>query len=177
MAQTLGAQLVPITSINEYRWQQLDQPESHFSAAKRNRNRGVFLSYRGWKKLNQAGVLHNEFGERYTYEQLSERSHLNERTVSRLLSCETKVDKNTLKTFFRTFNLSLEAGDYITVKRDRTDEITPNLSAGAIATIPKAQFEQIVEELTQLKQRMKEYEHLFYQLRINENHAGQHLRA
>lgn len=66
----------------------------------------------------QAGVLYDESGYRYTYEQLSERSHLDERTVSRLLSCEAKVDKRTLKTFFQAFNLSLEAGDYLSHSGD-----------------------------------------------------------
>jgi hypothetical protein len=36
--------------------------------------------------------------DRYTYEQLSERSSLDDRPVSRLFCCEVKVDRRTLKT-------------------------------------------------------------------------------
>lgn len=48
----------------------------------------------------QAGVLYNDFGERYTFEELSDRSLLDARTVSRILSCEVKVDKRTFRSFF-----------------------------------------------------------------------------
>ncbi|HEY9623640.1 MAG TPA: hypothetical protein V6C78_25000, partial [Crinalium sp.] len=85
------------------------------SPAKATRKRGVILTQQGWQKLQQAGVLHDNFGKRYTHEELSERSLLDARTVSRVLSCEVKVDKGTLKTFFQAFHLPLEAGDYIKV--------------------------------------------------------------
>ncbi|MBW4444868.1 MAG: hypothetical protein KME10_27505 [Plectolyngbya sp. WJT66-NPBG17] len=178
MNQVLRAQFTPIASIDRYRWQQsLDQSEFHLASAKRSRNRGVLLSYQGWQKLMQAGVLYTEFGERYTYEQLSERSQLDERTISRLLSCEVKVDKNTLKTFFRAFNLSFEAGDYTASKSEKTSGTTSNSSTHATSTIQKAEFDQIVEELVQLKQRLKEYDLLFHRLGLNENPVSQQLRA
>lgn len=79
---------------------------------KGKRRRGVVLSQQGWQKLEQAGVLCDRYGSRYTYEQLGERSLLDNRTVSRILSCETKVDKRTLKIFFEAFNLHLDSGDY-----------------------------------------------------------------
>ncbi len=59
----------------------------------RHRNRGVMLSEQGWQTLTRAGVLHDQWGNRYTYETLSERSRLNDRTVSRILSREVRVDK------------------------------------------------------------------------------------
>ncbi|HEY9625610.1 MAG TPA: hypothetical protein V6C78_35145 [Crinalium sp.] len=101
---------------------------------------------------------------------MSERSHLDERTVSRLLSCEVRVDKNTLRNFFRAFNLLLEVGDYITGKSERTDDITPASSTFATVTIQRVEFEQIVEELTQLKQRLREYDRLFHRLGLKESH-------
>ncbi|MBD1870523.1 hypothetical protein H6F88_08585 [Oculatella sp. FACHB-28] len=95
---------------------------------KRNRNRGVVLSEQGWQKLAQANVLHDELGNRYTYERLSERSLLNERTVSRILSCEVKVDKRTLKTFFAAFRLRLDEADYVAAERRSVEQLTTKLS-------------------------------------------------
>lgn len=173
MNQTLQAQ-VPIASMDVYRLQhRLDQSQSHLSSAKRSRNRGVFLSHQGLQKLIQANVLYNEFGERYTYEQLSERSRLDERTVSRLLFCEVKVDKNTLRTFFYAFNLLLEAGDYTSSKSDGASNIAPDTSIHTASTTQRVEFEQLVEELTQLKHRLKEYDRLFHQLGLNESYVSQ----
>jgi hypothetical protein len=162
------------------------------------RSRGVFLSHQGWQKLVQSGVLHNEFGERFTYGQLTERTLLDERTISRLLSCEVKVDKNTLKTFFRTFDLLLEAGDFTTSQGGREEGygdaeigrfneiprsfpfssflLSPYLqsvSTHDILTIQRVEFEQIIEELTQLKQRLREHDRLFRRLGLNEKHMTQ----
>jgi hypothetical protein len=164
MAQILSAQFAPIASTDVYRWQlNLDQLQPHFRSAKRSRNRGVCLSQQGWQKLTQAGVLYNKFGERYTYEWLSEQSVLDERTVSRLLSCEFKVDKNTLKTFFRAFNLSLESGDYTLSQNDEINDVKLNASNHATLTVQRVEFEQLVEELSQLKQCIREYDRLFQQ--------------
>jgi hypothetical protein len=135
MTQTLGAPLVSVASMDAYHWQRSSgQPHPHLSSTKRKRNRGVILSCQGWQKLMHSKVLCDEFGYRYTYEQLSERSCLDERTVSRLLSCEIKVDKRTLKTFFRAFNLSLEAGDYTLSNSDRAGAITPEAPTYAVPT-------------------------------------------
>lgn len=178
MPQTLRTQFSPIVSMNGYRRpNHFDPPQSHLSSTKRNRNRGVFLSQQGWQKLTQAGVLQNEWGERYTYEQLSERSLLDMRTVSRLLSCEVKVDKNTLKTFFRAFNLSLEASDYTVSQSDEAHNVKPDASAHTILMVQRVEFEQLVEELRQLKQCISEYDRLFQQLRLNENLFNHQLRA
>lgn len=97
MSQTLHTQFSPIVPINGYhQHDSFDSHQSHLLFTKRSRNRGVFLSRQGWQKLVQTGILQNELGQRYTYEQLSERSLLDMRTVSRLLSCEIKVGKKTL---------------------------------------------------------------------------------
>jgi transcriptional regulator with XRE-family HTH domain len=179
MSQALHAQIVPIASIDSYRWQhRLEQPQSDLSSVKRSRNRGVFLSQQGWQKLIQAGVLCDEFGQRYTYEQLSERSLLDMRTVSRLLSGEVKVDKRTLKTFFRAFNLLLVADDYISARDDGASDVKPDdVTTHATLTVQKVEFEQLVEELRQLKHRIREYDRLLHRLDLNENQVGQQLRA
>lgn len=178
MTQSVHAQIASITSIDVYRRQNsTDQHQTHPSSAKRSRNRGIILSRQGWQRLMQAGVLCNEFGERYTYEQLSERSHLDERTVSRLLSCEVKVDKSTLRTFFSAFNLKLETDDYALSNNNRTGSTTSEVPIYKDSAKQPIQVEQLVEELSQLKQRMREYEHLFHRLGLNENYFSQHLRA
>ncbi|MBW4692719.1 MAG: hypothetical protein KME27_13245 [Lyngbya sp. HA4199-MV5] len=170
MSQTLSTQFSPIVSMDGYRRQNsFDLPQSHPSSTKRNRNRGVFLSQQGWQKLTQAGVLNDELGQRYTYEQLSERSLLDMRTVSRLLSCDVKVDKNTLKTFFRAFNLSLEVSDYTVSQCDRAHDVKHDASLHTILMVQRAEFEQLVEELRQLKQCIGEYDRLFQQLGLNKN--------
>jgi transcriptional regulator with XRE-family HTH domain len=171
MDHVLHAQLTPVISIDGYsRKHNFSQSKFHHTPAKRGRNRGVVLSGQGWQKLMQAGALYNELGERYTYEQLSERSHLDERTVSRLLSCEVRVDKNTLRSFFRAFNLSLEAGDYTICRSERTNDIASVPSIHPEAAIQRAEFEQIVEELTQLKQQLREYDRLFHRLGLKESY-------
>ncbi len=173
MTQALRSPLVSVASMDIYRWQHSpEQSHPHLSSTKRSRNRGVILSRQGWQKLMQAEVLCDKFGYRYTYEQLSERSRLDERTVSRLLSCEVKVDKRTLKTFFRAFNLSLEAGDYTLSNSDRAGAITPEAPTYAVPTKQSVEVEQLVEELSQLKQRMREYERLFHRLGLSENYVN-----
>ena len=96
-------------SINPYQASNIVELLPRF---KGKRRRGVVLTRQGWQKLDQAGVLCDKFGNRYTHEQLSERSLLDNRTVSRILSCETRVDKRTLKIFFETFSLRLDVDDY-----------------------------------------------------------------
>ena len=176
MAQALRSPFVSVAS-NICHWQpspELSNP--HLSSTKCNRNRGVILSRQGWQKLMQAEVLCHKTGYRYTYEQLSERSHLDERTISRLLSCEVKVDKSTFKTFFRAFNLSLEAGDYVLSNSNRAGAVAPEAPTDS-ATTHLVEVEQLVEELSQLKQRMSEYERLLHRLGLNEDYVNQQLGA
>ncbi|MFB2894827.1 hypothetical protein ACE1CI_18100 [Aerosakkonemataceae cyanobacterium BLCC-F50] len=80
--------------------------------SKSYRRRGMILTQQGWDKLLQAEALYDEFGRRYTYEELGERSLLDSRTISRILSRKVKVDKRTLQTFFEALNLQLEPVDY-----------------------------------------------------------------
>lgn len=171
MHQVLDAQFIPIISIEGYSCKQnVNQSKSHHAPVKCSRTRCVILSYQGWQKLMQAGALYNEFNERYTYVQLSERSQLDGRTISRLLSGEIKVDKNTIRSFFRAFNLSLEAGDYSTCGSESTNDMILAPSTYAMVAIQRAEFEQIVAELTQLKQRLGEYDRLFHRLSLKESH-------
>jgi len=82
---------------------------------KQRRKRGVILTAQGLDKLQQAKTQ-SEFesngGRRYTYELLSEKTGLAVDTLMKVLACEDKVDKQTLKYFFRAFNLILSSEDY-----------------------------------------------------------------
>lgn len=181
MTQALCSQPVSVAEVNVYRWQHSpEQPQSHlqshFSSTKRNRNRGITLSGQGWQKLMQAGALYDESGYRYTYEQLSEQSRLDERTVSRLLSCEAKVDRRTLKTFFQAFNLSLEAGDYLSPNGD-DHAMTLAPHPHAVLTGETIQFEQLIEELLRLKQRLRDYDRLLHRLGLDVSHISHLLGA
>lgn len=182
MVQPLHTPSVSVTPIDRYR--SFNQTQSRFDAPKQSRKRGVVLSQQGWQKLVQAEVLHDRFGKRYTHEQLSERSLLDVRTISRILSCEVKVDKSTLRTFFRAFNLQLNENDYTTPTGNATDNQTilqlsthsPSVAqaTGAVSQPISIAPElmPLVEELLQLKQRMVEdYDRFFHRLGLEEQLA------
>lgn len=150
-----------VTSIDLYRSSNRSQQAipSQSDAPKRNRNRGVILSQKGWQKLVQAEVLHDQFGRRYTHEQLSERSLLDVRTISRLLSCEVKVDKSTMRTFFRAFDLQLDVDDYITPIDNEMSESMAQEShtlSPDITSVVTPELIPLVEEVIQLKHHLIE---------------------
>jgi hypothetical protein len=69
---------------------------------KSNRKRGVLLTSRGWEKLHKAierTQAEENHGVRYTFEELSDRTELTPRTVSRVLDGKQRVDKPTLTLF------------------------------------------------------------------------------
>lgn len=117
---------------------------------KHSRRRGVVLTQMGLQKLMQSHAICDQYGNRYSYEILAGFSQLDPRTVSRILSCETKIDKRTLKIFFHAFNLQLEAEDYTTPEADTVP--------GSIST----------DELMQLKQRLlQDYNRLLNLLNLD----------
>lgn len=82
---------------------------------KRRRKRGVILTPQGFQKLQQAKTdaeFADNGGNRYTLEALSERTGLAVDTLMKMLACEAGVDKQTLKSCFRAFQLVLEPSDY-----------------------------------------------------------------
>lgn len=144
----------------------------------RNRNRGVMLSEQGWQKLTQAGVLHNQWGNRYTYETLSERSLLNQRTVSRILSCEVRVDKRSLKIFFAAFGLQLNGDDYLTAAYEATEQPITNLSHYLNSTVHSVETTLSYQELIELYQRLKQdLQHLSHLLHLHEINGSMPLQA
>ena len=134
-----------------------------------NRNRGVMLSEQGWQTLNRAGVLHDQWGNRYTYEKLSERSLLNERTVSRILSCEVRVDRRSLKTFFAAFGLQINSDDYLTAAYDPAEQTITSLSHYLRSTVHSVETTLTHQELIELYQRlMQDLRHLSHLLNLDE---------
>ncbi|MCA1990503.1 MAG: NACHT domain-containing protein [Coleofasciculus sp. S288] len=79
------------------------------------RKRGVVLTPEGWQKLQRAKLeleVKENFGDRYTIEELSERAGLNPGTVGKILARSEGVDKRTLDLFFKIFNLELSKDCY-----------------------------------------------------------------
>ncbi|MEW6496932.1 MAG: serine/threonine protein kinase, partial [Cyanobacteriota bacterium] len=83
---------------------------------KPKRRRGVVLSPQGQQKLSLArrqAEIQDNYGDRYTLEELSDRTRLSLSTVTKVLDARIGVDKQTLDAFFAAFGLQLERGDYI----------------------------------------------------------------
>lgn len=139
--------------------QTIPSPRQPHSQSKTSRKRGVVLTEQGRQKLVQAGVLYDDFSYRYTYEELSERSLLDSRTVSRILSCEVKVDKRTLKAFFCAFNLSLDTDDYASSKSNVARKTTVNFahypSLSAATTKASLSVEELAELIPGMMQDLK----------------------
>ena len=82
---------------------------------KPRRNRGIILTRSGWQKLQNARVsleFQEKSGDKYTLEELSERTGLTTATLTRVLAREEGVDKRTLVHLFMAFNLELNKSDY-----------------------------------------------------------------
>jgi hypothetical protein len=79
------------------------------------RKRGVVITPTGRQKLQEAIKAWEEqdnFGEKVTIEELSDRTKLDAGTVAKVLDCEEGVDRRTLERFFQAFNLELTQDDY-----------------------------------------------------------------
>ncbi|MBW4649800.1 MAG: AAA-like domain-containing protein [Kastovskya adunca ATA6-11-RM4] len=85
---------------------------------KDKRRRGVILTSQGFQKL-QTAISKAEFfensGNRYTLEDMSDRTGLVVNTLMKVYACEARVDKKTLKSCFSAFNLTLKPTDYFRV--------------------------------------------------------------
>ena len=79
------------------------------------RKRGVALTAKGLQKLQEAKrqlEAKENFGKRYTLEEMSARSGLYTSTISKVLNCEGGVDKQTLEKLFEAFYLKIDKSDY-----------------------------------------------------------------
>lgn len=80
------------------------------------RRRGVTLSSQGWQRLQAAEFLaaaRDNGGSPYTLEQLSDRTGISTKTLTKVRRRQNPVDQPTLASYFKAFGLSLEADDYI----------------------------------------------------------------
>ncbi|GAB1542432.1 NB-ARC domain-containing protein [Scytonema sp. NUACC21] len=80
------------------------------------RKRGVTLTTKGLQKLQEAkreSEAKDNYGNRYTLEEMSMRTGLYTSTISKVLNSEGGVDKTTLEKLFSTFNVKLDKNDYI----------------------------------------------------------------
>lgn len=79
------------------------------------RRRGVVLTLAGQQKLQAArreAEIRDNYGDRYTLEELSEKTGISLNTIAKVLEAEIPVDRQTLDSFFTAFNISLERSDY-----------------------------------------------------------------
>jgi class 3 adenylate cyclase/transcriptional regulator with XRE-family HTH domain len=79
------------------------------------RKRGVVLTLPGWQRL-LAAKRHSEIqtnsGNAYTLEELSERTNLSPNTLTRIQRRQLTVDRQSLESYFKAFNLTLTTSDY-----------------------------------------------------------------
>ncbi|MBN3906819.1 MAG: hypothetical protein HWQ35_09760 [Nostoc sp. NMS1] len=80
------------------------------------RKRGVALTTKGLQKINEAkhwSEVKENFGNRYTLEEMSARSGLYSATISKVLNREGGVDKQTIEKLFSAFHLKIDKSDYL----------------------------------------------------------------
>ncbi|BDI18848.1 hypothetical protein ANSO36C_46500 [Nostoc cf. commune SO-36] len=79
------------------------------------RKRGVALTNKGLQKIKEAkhqSEAKENFGNRYTLEEMSALSGLYSATISKVMNREGGVDKQTIEKLFLAFNLKIEKSDY-----------------------------------------------------------------
>ncbi|MFN6560904.1 MAG: NB-ARC domain-containing protein [Nostoc sp. ChiSLP01] len=89
---------------------------------KQKRKRGLILTLEGLQKLQSGKIALEDkenYGNRYTLEDLSERVKVNTVTISKVLSREEGVDKKTLELFFQALDLDLDKTDYTNSDKSR----------------------------------------------------------
>lgn len=109
------------------------------------RKRGVLLTTKGLQKFQEAKrklEADDNFGNRYTLEEMSARSGLYSSTISKVMNREGGVDKQTIERLFLAFNLKIDKNDYLS-SNNRLDWGEALLNSV---------FYGRIEELTKLKQ-------------------------
>lgn len=123
--------MLPVVSPDNYSEPSLSQ----------KRRRGVILSAQGWQRLQAAEYLsaaRDNAGSLYTLEQLSDRTGLSTKTLTKVRHRQKPVDQPTLAAYFKSFGLSLEVDDYINQEPD-ADALLAVL-AGLLQTPLKGQL-------------------------------------
>jgi hypothetical protein len=127
------------------------------SPSKAKRIRGVILTLYGWDKFQAAKAqaeFDENYGNRFTLEELSDRTSLALHTIAKVLRRTESVDKQSLQYAFRAFGLELSKSDYThpTSQFDEweTRQQNPQQDWGEAADV--SQFYGREEELFQLQQ-------------------------
>ncbi|MEC4811681.1 MAG: NB-ARC domain-containing protein [Scytonema sp. PMC 1069.18] len=84
-------------------------------STKQKRKRGLILTPEGLQRLQAAKLaseLDENYGNRYTLEDLADRIGINTATISKVLSRGEGVDRKTLELFFQAFNIELDRDCY-----------------------------------------------------------------
>lgn len=79
------------------------------------RKRGVILTHRGWQRLQKAqhqSEMEDNNGVPYTLEQIGEQTQMSPNTVAKVQRRQIAVDRQSLESYFSTFNLTLNVDDY-----------------------------------------------------------------
>ena len=105
------------------------------------RRRGVTLTPEGLQKLQLAqrqAERHSHYGQRLTLEELSDRTNLSLKTITKVLDAKVTVDRHTLEAFFAAFDLSLDRADYGFPNAD--DDPIPVAIPAPITTAPPPSY-------------------------------------
>jgi WD40 repeat protein len=90
-------------------------PKSRRSRDSSGRVRGVILSSHGWQRFQiakQQAELEENWGRRFTQEDLTERTGLSFNTLTRITKRELGVDRQSLELLFQSFGLDLIKADF-----------------------------------------------------------------
>ncbi|AFY64594.1 AAA-like domain-containing protein [Geitlerinema sp. PCC 7407] len=110
----------------------IDQPKSV-----RFRRRGTVLSAQGWQRLQAAehlSSIRENAGRPYTLEQLSLRTGLSTKTLTKVRHRQKPVDQPTLEAYFEAFELALGADDYIS--QDLSDVEVSSVALSSLQEAP-----------------------------------------
>ncbi len=91
----------------------------------KRRRRGIILTVKGLDKLQQAkqtAEYREKRSQKFTLEELSEKTQLAVDTLMKVFGCESRVDRQTLKNCFSAFNLKLEKDDYYYPEEQNEDD-------------------------------------------------------
>mgnify|MGYP002784325762 CR=1 FL=1 len=118
-------------------------PSDDFSdlSQSQKRRRGVVLTAQGWQRLQAAEHLtavRENNGVAYTLEQLSDRTGLSTKTLTKARRRSQPVDQPTLAAYFEAFGLSLDRDDYIS--QESNNETSMDMLAGLLQAPLKGQL-------------------------------------
>jgi WD40 repeat protein/transcriptional regulator with XRE-family HTH domain len=115
--------------------------KSRRSGASSARVRGVILSPHGWQRFQtakQQAELQENWGKRFTQEDLNERTGLSLNTLARITKRELGVDRQSLELLFQAFGLDLTKADF-------TPPITANEAAATHWANPQQDWDTAVD--------------------------------